>query len=198
MICGDLDSLLPEVREYYESKGCQIVEDSSQDSTDVTKCLKQIESQNEAILSTITQKQVNVSKGFYQSHVDVVLLGGLGGRIDQAFSILHHLYKPSEENTLNYRLFLVSPQSIAFVLTKGYNHIIAPDGLFCSRASVGIIPIGRPAIISTRGFKWDVEDWPTEFGTQISTSNYAIEDFVDVITTERVLFTIEISQIGDK
>ncbi|KAI4216153.1 MAG: hypothetical protein LQ351_001653 [Letrouitia transgressa] len=197
MICGDLDSLLPEVKEYYESKGCQIVEDSSQDSTDIAKCLKQIESQTDAILSTIAE-QKNMPKDSYQSHVDVVLLGGLGGRIDQALSILHHLYKSGEEDTLKYRLFLVSPHSVAFVLVKGSNLIVAPSTHFSSRASIGIIPIGRPAIVSTRGLKWDVDDWPTEFGTQISTSNYAINDCVSVTATERVLFTIEISQTEDK
>ena len=59
--------------------------------------------------------------------------------------------------------------------------------------NVGIIPVARPAVITTRGLEWDVEGWATEFGVQVSTSNHVRGGVVEVETTERVLFTVELA-----
>lgn len=91
------------------------------------------------------------------------------------------------------RLWLVSEQSISFVLQRGRNVIHAGRGvaegyLTCN---VGIIPLYEPARISTRGLEWDVQDWETSMGRQVSTSNHVVAERVEVKTDERVLFTVE-------
>ncbi len=68
-------------------------------------------------------------------------------------------------------------------------HTPLSEGLLTE--NVGIIPVGRPAVISTQGLEWDVTDWTTEIGGQVSTSNHIKRDVVVVHTTERVLFTVE-------
>jgi thiamine pyrophosphokinase len=62
---------------------------------------------------------------------------------------------------------------------------------------VGIIPIREPSKITTKGLEWDVQDWETEFGGQISTSNHVVPEtqVVEVRTTKDVLFTIALKQL---
>lgn len=145
------------------------------------KCLKLVSTKSDEIIRGSARK------------LDVVALGSLGGRVDQGLSQLHHLYMASEDASLHIRqILLLTPESITFLLHKGLNKIYTPHGRSLAE-NVGILPIGRPAVISTKGLEWDVHDWKTEFGGQISTSNHVKSDVVEVETTERVVFTIELA-----
>lgn len=155
-----------------------IVHDPDQYSTDLTKSLKCIKDWAE-------KSKVDT--------LDVMALGGIGGRFDQGFSQLQSLYSASrDESLIQGHLFLANPQSICFMLSQGKNKIHTPLGPGLFGENVGIIPIGRPSTISTKGLEWDVTDWYTEFGGQISTSNHIKDDFVEVETSEQVLFAIEL------
>ncbi|KAL8800696.1 MAG: hypothetical protein Q9200_007173 [Gallowayella weberi] len=191
-ICGDLDSIRPQVKSYYETKGAKILQDPDQYSSDLTKCLKCVKSHAESMLRQWNSNQPTDTP---MPTLDAVVIGGIGGRFDQGFSQLHHLYKASEDASLpNGRIFLLNPQSICFLLCKGMNKIAAPVGPGLFAENIGIIPIGRPSVISTKGLEWDVTDWHTEFGGQISTSNHIRSDEIEIETSERVLFTIELDR----
>lgn len=69
-IVGDLDSILPEVRSYYEAKGVPVVHVADQDSNDLQKGL------------ALARQRGWLSLG---------VLGALGGRIDQQLANLHAL-----------------------------------------------------------------------------------------------------------
>lgn len=131
--------------------------------------------------------------------VDIVALGGLGGRVDQGLSQLHHLYLfQKEPGYPQGRVYLVSEESITFLLKTGTHRIRIRDGgeeIFGKH--VGIIPIREPSRITTKGLEWDVEDWETEFGGQVSTSNHVLPEteVVEVSTTKDVLFTIAVRQL---
>ena len=171
------------MEEHYRSRGVKIVKDPDQYSTDLTKCLNYIRDR-----VAETEDQSNSSR----TGVDVAIFGSLGGRADQAFSQLHHLYISSQDTaSIIGDLYLITAQSVMFLLEKGQNRIEAPVGLGHFTENVGIIPIGRPSIITTHGFEWDVTDWRTEFGTQMSTSNHIRAKIVEVEASERVLFTLE-------
>ncbi|KAL8900318.1 MAG: hypothetical protein Q9192_001141 [Flavoplaca navasiana] len=175
-ICGDLDSIRPEVRAYYEKKGTKIIQNPDQYSSDLTKSLKCINNDP-------------------KSPLHVLIIGGIGGRFDQGFSQLHHLYTASKDSTLpTSQIFLVNPQSICFLLMKGANRITAPLGPGLFAENVGIIPIARPSVITTKGLEWDVTDWYTEFGGQMSTSNHIKSNTIEIDTSERVLFTMELDR----
>ena len=190
-ICGDFDSILPGAVDYYSERGVKLSKNVDQYSTDFMKCLNHIGQHVEPILG-------DKRKLTQAAALDVVVLGGLGGRADQAFSQIHHLYLASEDISLDLGdIYLVTPKSIIFVLHKGLNSIRTPVSPGFLTENVGIIPIGRPSVISTKGFEWDVKDWPTEFGTQISTSNHIKADVVRVKTTERVLFTVELADLQE-
>ena len=126
--------------------------------------------------------------------LDIVVLGGLDGRADQAFSQIHHLYAANElESAYIGKTYLITANSIMFLLEKGCNVIKTPVGPGLLAESVGIIPIGRPSAITTRGLEWDVTEWPTEFGEQISTSNHIKREAVHITTSNRVLFTVALA-----
>ena len=182
MICGDMDSTHPKVLDYYRGKGVKIIEDSDKYSTDLMKCLKYA-GQAPQILAAKEQHE----------RVDVAIFGGLGGRADQAFSQLHQLFTLADQESASWTgdFFLIIPESLMFLLEKGWNRIHTPIAKQIFTENIGIIPIGRPSIITTCGLEWDVTDWPTEFGGLLSTSNHIKADVVEVETTERVLFTLE-------
>ena len=62
-----------------------------------------------------------------------------------------------------------------------------------------MLPILGPATLSTSGLEWDVQDWKTQFGHQISTSNHVRADAETVVVdvegedpgARGVLFTVE-------
>ena len=192
-IIGDLDSIRLDVRKHFADKGVKILLDADQYSTDMMKCLRYIR-EEPRINTNLEEGDSGLDSGPQKGQLDIAIFGGLGGRADQAFSQLHHLYVYAHEGSAvsNGDLYLIMPESVVFLLEKGLNKIHTPldTGLF--RENVGIIPIAKPSVITTRGLEWDVTNWPTEFGTQISTSNHINSDIIEVETTERVLFTLEL------
>lgn len=128
--------------------------------------------------------------------VDIVVLGGMGGRVDQGMSIIHHLFMAvSDPELLIGNMYLLSEMNLSFVLEKGHNLIsgLAPNQNNKFQENIGIIPIRGPATISTKGLEWDVKDWNTAFGGQISTSNHIKADVVEIETSDQVLVTIELA-----
>ena len=191
MICGDLDSIRPEVLQHYEQNGIEICEDEDLFSTDLQKCLKFVaESQQ---FSSLKDEASQDAPHVQHQQIDVAIFGGLGGRADQAFSQLHHLSTPAhlKPYQFNGNTYLVTAESLLFLLQKGLNRIHAPVQQHQFTENVGIIPIGRPAVVTTRGLEWDVTNWLTEFGTQISTSNHIKAAVIEIDCSERVLLTLE-------
>jgi thiamine pyrophosphokinase len=181
VICGDLDSLDGSVRRKAEERGTRTVEDEDQDTTDFTKCMNYLRKE-------VFPRRPGVS--------NTVCLGGLGGRVDQGLSQLHHLYLEQKEPAyINGRVYLLSTEAVTFVLKAGRHSIQVRDPQAPSVLGkhIGIIPLKEPSMITTKGLKWDVTNWVTEFGGQMSTSNHVQEDVVEVATTSDVLFTIEVN-----
>lgn len=191
VIIGDLDSLDASARQYYTTldRPAQVIRQTDQESTDFGKAVSWVRSH-------------------HGSSADIVALGGLGGRVDQGLSQLHHLYLfqpgPGYESG---RVFLLSGEALTFMLKPGKHAIHVREGEGESGGGggsgedvfgkhVGIIPIGEPSVISTKGLEWDVEDWETRFGGNISTSNHVLEEtrVVHVETTRSVLFTIALAE----
>lgn len=258
-IVGDLDSITSQVRSHYEALGVPIVEDGDQYSTDFTKCLKFLRrwageiiegrflpsftasasGSGSGSVSGVTSTgptpgNENSQNSRIGSNLDILILGGLGGRVDQAFSQIHHLYymtqrldteseSESESESQGGRgigkLYLISEESITFILKRGRNVIHVPGTRYQSQfdqskpaqeakpaqegrqdeertylqENIGIIPITGPTRITTRGFEWDVTDWATEIGGQLSTSNHIRAETVEVQCDEAaVLFTVEL------
>ncbi|TVY48845.1 Thiamine pyrophosphokinase [Lachnellula occidentalis] len=175
LVIGDLDSISPEATKYWADKGVKITHDSDQYSTDYMKAVNHIWSEK--------PKPLNI-----------VAIGGLGGRVDQGLSMLHHLYL-FQKDYASGKMFLLSSEGVTFLLKSGKHRIKAKEtfqGIGLGQ-HVGLIPMKEPSIITTKGLEWDVTDWPTEFGGQISTSNHVQEEWVVIETTKDVLFTIDLN-----
>jgi len=183
VIIGDLDSLTGASQSYFEEATggkVQVIRDRDQDSSDFTKALRHIRERKTG------------------SDNHIVCMGGLGGRVDQGLSQLHHLYMFQTSPTYaEGRVYLVSGESLTFLLKAGTHRIHVREQKQTKSEDVfekyvGIIPIREPSVISTKGLEWDVEDWLTEFGGQISTSNHVLPEteVVEVRATKDVLFTI--------
>ncbi|KAJ5317369.1 hypothetical protein PENANT_c034G10620 [Penicillium antarcticum] len=255
-IIGDLDSIRPSVREHYEKLGVSVMEDPDQYSTDFTKCLKYLNAHAAEIIASPRTNDSAKAKAKAKANgrtrssktkdpyptppvqsndspLEIVILGGLGGRVDQAFSQVHHLYmmtqtqctiRENESKTIpadssakpaaGGNLYLVSEESITFIIQTGKNIIHTPatrradittespkkrkrgeedEPEYFFEENIGIIPLSAPASITTKGFEWDVENWHTEIGGQLSTSNHIRADKVEVETSVPVLFTVELA-----
>ncbi|KAK9238527.1 thiamine pyrophosphokinase [Lipomyces kononenkoae] len=182
-IAGDLDSLRPEIRKYYETElGVPVYYSPDQDSTDFGKCL------------------LKLGELYPGERFPVVALGGTGGRVDQEFHSIHTLFvheRGEDEEDTNVRsdkkqreITLLSDDSLTFLAGPGTQTIHTPRTVL--GPTCGIIPVAGPTVISTKGFTWDVSDWATSLGTQVSTSNALEADAVVIKSDKTVLFTLEI------
>ncbi|KAH8705894.1 putative thiamine pyrophosphokinase Thi80 [Talaromyces proteolyticus] len=237
-ILGDLDSIHPSTHAHYASHHVPILHDPDQYSTDFMKSIRFLRVHAHAIISRenpvlsdnhdlyMTSFPTTTAAGGQKSKkLDVVVLGGLGGRVDQGFSQIHHLYTAHierREMEANYsagaigELYLLSEESLSFILPPGKNIIHTPlthrldlhakddgqadaeDAKWVFSENVGVIPLSGPTVISLTGFEWDVTDWKTEIGGQLSTSNHIRAAQIEVVVDERfgrpVLFTVELAR----
>ncbi|KFH65600.1 thiamine pyrophosphokinase [Podila verticillata NRRL 6337] len=169
---GDFDSLRDDVHDYYASKGVAVEKIGEQYSTDFMKCVELVRERDSIQSSTAAQGTQDTTTAtlsheqLLSQNLNVVVLGGSGGRFDQSMSSIHHLYILSRERHAT----LVSDESIIVVLGAGTYEITC--NLEIEGPTCGIIPVGSSvAHLTTTGLRWDVENWETSFGTQISTSN---------------------------
>ncbi|KAI0072535.1 thiamine pyrophosphokinase [Panus rudis PR-1116 ss-1] len=175
LIKGDLDSLRDDVREYYKSKDVPVVYDESQDSTDLMKCVE-----------AITEKE-QVQGG---DQYEIIILGGLSGRLDQTIHTLSYLHKLRH---VRQRVFAVNDENIGWVLVGGEHHININHKLF--GPTCGLLPVGIDhTILTTRGLRWNLHETKSHFDGMVSTSNHLVpsEPVVTVKITNPIWWTMEL------
>lgn len=173
VIKGDMDSVRPEVKEYYSNLGTKIVDEShDQDTTDLHKCVAFI-AQN-SLVSDV-------------SNLCILVLGALGGRFDHEMGNINvlHLFP-------NSRIVLLSDDCLIFLLPRTHTHNIhierSIEGPHC-----GLIPIGAPSTsTTTTGLRWNLDKTCMSYGGLISTSNVVDEDQVTVTSDSDLIWTISL------
>ncbi|KAH0585417.1 hypothetical protein H2248_008658 [Termitomyces sp. 'cryptogamus'] len=137
LIKGDLDSIRDDVCSFYQSLGVPVVHDADQDSTDLMKCV-----------SAIEDRESNKPGVRY----DIVLLGGLAGRLDQTIHTLSYLHKLRKTRE---RVFAVTDDNVGWVLDAG-EHVIEIDHSLLGQ-TCGLLPIGIDStILTTSGLRWNL------------------------------------------
>ena len=172
VIHGDLDSLDATVQQRYEQIGVEISKDPDQYSTDFGKAVKKL-----------IERVPDVR--------DVLVMGSIGGRLDQGIGLLGEFYREQKIKHPSLRFWLFSEASISTTLSPGRSSIHTPLGNGLIKKKMGILPVYGPAVISTEGLEWDVQDWPTEMGGQMSTSNHIAADCITIWTNNDVMFTVQ-------
>lgn len=84
VIVGDLDSLRAEVRRFFEERGVNILERPSQYATDLQKSIHAVEDVEKATRAA--------APGATAAELELVIYGGLSGRLDQTMHTLHVLW----------------------------------------------------------------------------------------------------------
>ncbi|GMI46746.1 hypothetical protein TrCOL_g1692 [Triparma columacea] len=153
---GDMDSIRPDVRGYYESRGVGIIEDGSVDLNDLEKCLWQVKEVQEG------------GAGMFDA---VCIYGGWGGRFDQSMSSLSSLFKFMDI----FRHTILVDEETTVTLLKPCEgdsaHVIRPaanvEGKLC-----GLIPVFGPCSdVTTDGLRWNLKGDELCFGRLVSSSN---------------------------
>ncbi|KAF8807026.1 thiamine pyrophosphokinase Thi80 [Phlegmacium glaucopus] len=178
LIKGDLDSIRPQVREYYSSYGVPVSHDNDQDSTDLMKCI-----------ASLRDKEVFQGSPQY----DIILLGGLSGRLDQTVHTLSYLHKLRKDRN---RVFAITDDNVGWVLDSGEHEIEIDHDILGQ--TCGLLPVGIDCtILSTSGLKWNLTEHPSSFDGLVSTSNHLVptEPVVWIKTTKPIWWTVELKDI---
>lgn len=176
LIKGDLDSLRDDVRQYYETLGVPVVQDGDQYSTDLGKCVCSLQEKEQ-------------SDGV-DTPYDLVVLGGLSGRLDHTVHVLAFLHKLRQSGR---RIFAVTDDNVGWVLDEGKHHISIDHSIL--GPTCGLLPVGVDStVLTTTGLRWNLTNQTSGFGGLISTSNHLVpeEDTVFVETSRPILWVAEL------
>jgi len=157
--------------EFWQKNKAKVTQDDDQYSTDFGKCIKQ---------TFLAKPDVR----------NILIVGSVSGRVDQGLGTLSEMLREQRAHP-DVRFWLFSEESISFILHKGTSVIHTPLEQGLISPNIGIVPIFGPAHITTEGLEWNVQDWETSMGGQVSTSNHIVKDEISITTDFDVLFTVE-------
>ncbi|XP_023771884.1 thiamine pyrophosphokinase 1 isoform X1 [Lactuca sativa] len=173
VIKGDMDSIRPDVLNFYKNLGTMIVDNSDdQDTTDLHKCIAYV-------LDFVSDDD--------KSNLCILVAGALGGRFDHEMGNINSLCRFSTT-----RIVLLSDDCLIQLLPSNRHHQIhihsSVEGPHC-----GLIPIGAPSGSSTTtGLQWNLDNTEMRFGGLVSTSNIVKGEIVSVRSDSDLLWTITI------
>ncbi|XP_015915977.2 thiamine pyrophosphokinase 1 [Parasteatoda tepidariorum] len=174
LICGDFDSALPEILDYYREKNVAVIHTPDQDETDFTKALR-------LTVEIIKDRGLQVSS--------IVALVRNGDRLDHILGNLNTLYLALKFTTLP--VMILGHGSITWLLSTGSHKIHITDEMMSSH--VGLVPLGKECTnVSTTGLKWNLTQDKMNFGGLISTCNLFDSNVVTVSTDTPLIWTMEV------
>lgn len=199
VICGDLDSIEPHIMEFYTRHGVRFLRLSNQNLSDFSKTLRLAvncigRGQYDEELFSSPDEQLMLRKAVNL----VYCVGEFAGRVDHALGNLHSLY---ESCLADLPVYLISPDSLTFLLKSGANSIKfdSKDELDLVGRFCGLFPLGQSARVTTHGLKWNITpDRELSFPSFISSSNEfdhsnGNSSNLSVDTDRPILFTMSIN-----
>ncbi|KAH8382212.1 hypothetical protein KR009_002354 [Drosophila setifemur] len=169
VITGDFDSITEDTVDFF--KTTPKIHTPDQDATDFTKAISVLQ-------PVMTQRKVT----------DVVVFHDTSGRLDQVMANLNTLYKSQKDNC---NVFLLSGDSVTWLLRPGKHTIQVPIDLVTSQRWCSLMPVGSTAHnVTTTGLKWNLYHAQMEFGGMVSTSNTYATEFVQVETDANLIWSM--------
>ena len=176
---GDLDSITESTSEHFRSKNVEILHDDDQDSTDFDKALN------------LTCRKLRETPNFNVGGILVVC--PLYGRVDHVISQLNTAYGYSKLPDSVHPLFLLSQESLSWILPPGEHEI---DVSLCRTTTCGYVPIFGPVSgITTSGLKYDVANATMEMGGLISTSNSCTSEKIEITNDHSLLWIMNFEPV---
>jgi len=128
------------------------------------------------------------------NEADLIILGGLSGRLDQTVHTLSFLHKLRRGSR---RIFAITDDSIAWILNEGEHRIHINHAVLGQ--TCGLLPLGIDSTtLSTTGLRWNLTDTVSSFDGMVSTSNHLVpgEDTVWIKSTKPIWWTAELRASG--
>ena len=111
---------------------------------------------------------------------------------DMSLFLLLNFFKKLNNKSIN-KVTVLTNNSIICLLGKGMNSVILSE-VFFTGLGVGLLPLEKSKI-SSKGLKWDLTDWETNFGSiNLSTSNQILDSSCNIFVHYGcIAFTAEIN-----
>lgn len=113
--------------------------------------------------------------------------GALGGRLDHTLANLNTLHMHRHLD-----LALVGEGNLVRLVRAG-RCVIKPDrhveGPLC-----GLVPMSGPAVVTMKGFKWDLDQFEMKVGGLVSTSNEIAADELYVESDTDLIWTVQLAE----
>ena len=190
LITGDLDSVRPNVLSFYKRMGVPVADLShDQMSTDLQKCIAYIDHHfligGERPETAEQEERMDAAMNITRQVDSIVAVGALGGRLDHILSSLSTLYQFRHMN-----IVLCGDGNLTRLIPGG-KAVIVPhrsvEGPTC-----GLIPLLGPAVGTTTGLRWNLDNTEMIIGGLISTSNILESNEVRVESNADLLWTTEL------
>jgi thiamine pyrophosphokinase len=222
LITGDLDSLLPDTRTYYQQRGVEIVRVPDQDRNDLDKAVTAVlrHFDTNAGGSDDDDDDGQPPQQQHQIRIRCVVYGAFGGRFDQEMASFQALYKyqnmTNNTTTASLQLVFYDDHTMAFLLPPDCcNHVhLALQSTTTTTTKdddsnnnnntnrcclpsegpvCGLIPLGGAVdSVTTTGLQWNLQNQGTSFGGLVSTSNCAVNRVVTVTSSQPLVFTAQV------
>lgn len=120
----------------------------------------------------------------------MLVLGSLAGRVDHGVGMLSEMRREQNRHP-SLRLWLVGEKSVSWLLAGKTRNVITFSDKAYFTPNVGILPLFGRVSLSTKGLEWDVTEWESEMGENVSTSNHVVAEEIEIYVDRPVLFTVE-------
>lgn len=203
-IVGDLDSLRPEVRRYYAQLETRVLVQLSQYSSDFMKAVKIA-----VIHHSDVRDQLKLPMDDCDGLSDVLSLvsrmvpstiyiaGGMDGRFDQTFQLINQLHGLRHQYP-HLHIYLVSSADVVFLVPKGTTYVSyrSRQGFndFDPVPKCGLLPFRGEVTLNTQGLLYDVENWVSMVGGDVSSSNGVVGTTGFIVeSSDDIIMNVEVS-----